>query len=126
MPKGTRPEAGPFNAAVAQVISDALEVKKRTHGVTQKDVSIAAKTSRSQMNRMLTGEKYWDLDQLYGACRLLQLDIILVIAEASRSMSPIADVLNVTPLVQNESLETIALDGYAKAANKHHDEGEPT
>lgn len=125
MPKGTRPEAGPFNKAVATVISDAFEVKKRTHGVVQQDLAIAAKTSRSQMTRMLSGEKYWDLDQLHGVCRLLQLDIILVIAEAVKTIERNSNSGNVTPLYQNESLETIALDGFAKAANNHDDEGEP-
>lgn len=118
MPTGTKSAPSQLTKAIARRIDN----EKSLQGFTNSELSRQSGISRPQLVNMLQGTKHWDIDQLDSACKVLELDIVEVIATAEAQ----AKLQNVTPIRQNLNLEEIDLEQYEKAADhNNHDLGEP-
>jgi predicted transcriptional regulator len=118
MPSGTKSAPSQLTKAIARRI----ENEKSLQGFTNSELSRQSGISRPLLVNMLQGTKHWDIDQLDAVCKILELDIVEVIATAEAQ----AKVQNVRPLRKNLNLEVVDLEQYEKAADhNNHDSGEP-
>lgn len=88
MPATARPEPSAITKEVAAILTGALARR----GLEQQELAAAVGISRSQISRMLAGNKHWDVDQLGAACDFLGLDVLDVLREATSAVQMRGDV----------------------------------
>jgi transcriptional regulator with XRE-family HTH domain len=79
MPATARPEPSAITKEVAAILTGVLARR----GLEQQELAAAVGISRSQISRMLAGNKHWDVDQL---------DVLDVLREASSAVQIRGDV----------------------------------